>query len=103
MGGQAGLGQDLSVVMQRPYGCPLVLSAGVDKQRRMNRGPCDHHALLIRSPVMIVRLRDPEGDFHWVGPNPPRRHRAVSFLELVGPPTMAKVTPVASSLNRNTL
>ena len=28
-----------------------------DKQRQMNRGPCDHHALLIRSPVMLSTWR----------------------------------------------
>jgi hypothetical protein len=40
------------MVIDRPYGSPLVASAGVDKQGQVNRCPCDHHAFVIKSPVM---------------------------------------------------
>ena len=43
-----------------------------------------HHALVIRSPVIIERLRDPEGEQHVWGNEFPG-HRATSLLVLAGP------------------
>ena len=43
VGGHSACGQDQSMVIDRPYGSPLVASASVDKQRQVNR-------CLLRSP-----------------------------------------------------